>query len=285
MSSGITKSRPSASAAACAARYQASAPRVEMPTPIAGWRRVSSTIVHRVVEQRVVDADRLDRVLQRAHGREVDDRLEPRDRIAAGALAEQLALDRLLRVAERDAQQEPVHLRLGQRVRAVVLGRVLRRDHHERPSSWCVASSIETWPSLIASSSADCVRGVVRLISSASTTFAKIGPGLSSNTLPLLVVDRHADDVGRQQVARELDATEGAAERRGERARERRLADARDVLDQQVAARQQRDHRGADRLGLAADDGRDRVLEPADRTDVGRRERRRRRRGRHVDSL
>ena len=38
--------------------------------------------------------------------------------------------------------------------------------------------STETWPSLIASSSADCVRGVVRLISSASTTLAKIGPGL-----------------------------------------------------------------------------------------------------------
>src|ERR1044071_7017256 len=51
-------------------------------------------------------------------------------------------------------------------------------------SSVWVVSSIETWPSLIASSSADCVRGVVRLISSASTMLAKIGPCRSSNTLP-----------------------------------------------------------------------------------------------------
>jgi len=44
-SSGMTNSRPAASAAACAARYQASAPRVDTPTDTAGCRRVSSTIV------------------------------------------------------------------------------------------------------------------------------------------------------------------------------------------------------------------------------------------------
>jgi hypothetical protein len=36
--------------------------------------------------------------------------------------------------------------------------------------------------SLIASSSADCVLGVVRLISSATMMLAKIGPGLNSNS-------------------------------------------------------------------------------------------------------
>jgi len=44
-------------------------------------------------------------------------------------------------------------------------------------SRW-VVPSIETCPSLIASSSADWVRGEARLISSASTTFVKIGPSL-----------------------------------------------------------------------------------------------------------
>jgi hypothetical protein len=38
-----------------------------------------------------------------------------------------------------------------------------------------------TWPSLIASKSADWVFGVERLISSASSTWLKIGPGLKSN--------------------------------------------------------------------------------------------------------
>jgi hypothetical protein len=42
-----------------------------------------------------------------------------------------------------------------------------------------------TCSSAIASSSADCVRGVVRLISSARMMFAKTGPGLNSNC-PLL---------------------------------------------------------------------------------------------------
>ncbi len=48
-----------------------------------------------------------------------------------------------------------------------------------------------------------------------------------------------ADDVGRQQVAGELDALIGQAERFGHRMRQRGLADAGDVLDQQMAARQQ----------------------------------------------
>ncbi len=41
--------------------------------------------------------------------------------------------------------------------------------------------STETWPSDIASSRQLCVRGVVRLISSASTRFANNGPGLKTN--------------------------------------------------------------------------------------------------------
>ena len=41
--------------------------------------------------------------------------------------------------------------------------------------------STVTWRSSSASSKLDCVRGVVRLISSARTTWAKIGPGMNSN--------------------------------------------------------------------------------------------------------
>jgi hypothetical protein len=55
--------------------------------------------------------------------------------------------------------------------------------------------------------------------------------------LPGLGVEhRDAGDVGGQQVARELDALVGQAERMGEGVRERGLADARDVLDEQVPA-------------------------------------------------
>ena len=47
--------------------------------------------------------------------------------------------------------------------------------------SGCDVRSTDTWKSFIASSSALCVRGVARLISSASSTFVNTGPGLNSN--------------------------------------------------------------------------------------------------------
>ena len=45
-----------------------------------------------------------------------------------------------------------------------------------------VTPSTVTWPSAIASSSADWVFGVARLISSTSRTFVKIGPGRNSKS-------------------------------------------------------------------------------------------------------
>ena len=47
--------------------------------------------------------------------------------------------------------------------------------------SWWLVPSAETWRSSIASSSADCVFGEARLISSASTMLANSGPGWKTN--------------------------------------------------------------------------------------------------------
>ena len=52
-----------------------------------------------------------------------------------------------------------------------------------RASMWVVPSTV-TCTSCMHSSSADCVFGEARLISSTSTMFAKTGPGLNSNSLP-----------------------------------------------------------------------------------------------------
>ena len=84
-------------------------------------------------------------------------------------------------------------------------------------------------------------------------TCAKIGPGWNLKAARVALVDRHAEDVGGQHVAGELDALEVQAERLGEHVRERRLADAGHVLDQQVAAREQARQREA-HLGLLAED-------------------------------
>ena len=125
------------------------------------------------------------------------------------------------------------------------------RSRRTARGSGCVAPSTVTWCSAIASSSALCVRGGARLISSASSTWANTGPGWNSELSRLRVEHRHADDVGRQQVGGELHALEAEPERRRQRMRERGLAQARQVLDQQVAAGQQRHERQPHFLRLA----------------------------------
>ena len=113
--------------------------------------------------------------------------------------------------------------------------------------------SIVTCRSCIASSSAACVFGGARLISSASRRFVKIGPGPELELGRALVVDRRAGDVRRHQVGRELDAREAERRRLRERARDQRLRQARVVLEQDVAVREQPEQDELERVALADD--------------------------------
>ena len=83
--------------------------------------------------------------------------------------------------------------------------------------------------------------------------FAKIGPVLELEFVELGIVHGNAKHVGRQQVARELNAMEVAVERSRQRMPECGLADTRNVFDQQVALREQRHDRQLDRFLLAFD--------------------------------
>ena len=100
-------------------------------------------------------------------------------------MAATLLVDDPALVPRRDSparlEEEAVELRFGERERTLVLDRVLRGEDEERSGSGRVTPSTVTCCSAIASSSADCVFGVARLISSTSTTFAKTGPGRNSN--------------------------------------------------------------------------------------------------------
>ena len=111
-----------------------------------------------------------------------------------------------------------------------------------------------TCRSCIASSSADCTLAGARLISSARTRLAKIGPVADGELAGLLVVDHGADEVGGQQVGRELDALEAGADRVGERPDGERLGQAGHALEQDVAAAEQADEDPLDHLALADDD-------------------------------
>ena len=109
----------------------------------------------------------------------------------------------------------------------------------------------------MASSSADCVLGGVRLISSASSMLAKIGPGTKVQVrrpvVGIFFDDVGAGDVGRHQVGRELDALEFQAQNLRQRADQQRLGGSGQAGDQAVAADEQRDHHLLDHFLLADD--------------------------------
>ena len=110
-----------------------------------------------------------------------------------------------------------------------------------------------TCRSFIASSSADCVLGVARLISSASRKLREHRTGLEFELLRVRVVNGDAQHVAGQHVGGELQAVEAGIDAARQRLRQSGLADARHVFDQQVPARQQAGERKAQHFRLAAD--------------------------------
>ena len=107
------------------------------------------------------------------------------------------------------------------------------------------------------SSSADCTLAGARLISSASRKLQNTGPSSVSNAARVRPVDARADEVGRHEVGRELQALERAAEHVGDGLDGQRLGQARDALEQHVAAGQQRHEHALEHRLLADDDALD----------------------------
>ena len=129
-----------------------------------------------------------------------------------------------VRIVDDMLEQESVELRLGQRVRALLLDRVLRRHDHEAVLQRVVhavdsSRRAPAWPA----AGRPWVFGGVRLTSSAKSTWVKTGPLVSTNResvkLKMLVPMTSPG----HQVWRELDSTEVEIEGRGEAARDHRL--------------------------------------------------------------
>ena len=142
-------------------------------------------------------------------------------------------------IAELDRHQEAVELRFGQRIGADLLDRVLRGDDEERIRQLARLAVLRDLPLLhrLEQRALRLRRRAVDLVGEHDRVEDRAR--MEAERLRPLVEDRHAEHVGRQEVARELDARVLEAERRRQRLRQRRLADAGDVLDQQVAAREQ----------------------------------------------
>ena len=97
---------------------------------------------------------------------------------------------------------------------------------------------------------------------------AKIGPRLHRERAARLVEDLRADDVGRQQVGRELDAVERGVDRLGQRAHRERLGQAGHALEQHVTAGEQADQQALDHVLLADDAPRDLLKDALDERRV-----------------
>ena len=142
-------------------------------------------------------------------------------------------------IAQLDRDEKAVELRFRQRIRADLLDGILRRDHEERVGQLARLAVDRHLPLLhrFEQRALRLRRRAVDLVGEHDRMENR--PGMEAERLRPLVEDRHAEHVGGQQVARELDARVIETERGGQRLRQRRLPDAGNVLDQQMAAREQ----------------------------------------------
>ena len=191
------------------------------------------------------------------------------------------------RVVHLDLHEEAVALRLGQRVDALGLDRVLRGQHQERrrqrvggaaDGHLALGHHLEQRRLHLGGCAVDLVD---------EHQVREDRPQLDVEGLPRRAVDPRAQDVARDQVGGELEADGRAADDGGEGLDGERLGDAGHALEQAVAAGEQRDGHPLDHAVLADDDLLDLEQRPLEHRagprDVGRGcTRRPARRARHV---
>src|SRR5664280_1133359 len=229
-----------------------------------------------VIHELAGHGDALGRGLRGSQLLERERRRERRQDTVGAAREEKAPLVLRRGIAERDAHEEAVELRLGERVRAEILHRVLRREDEERlgqrpgdavGGDGPLAHRLQERRLRLRRRAVDLVGQEHRREHGARVKLELLRPH---------VEDREAEDVGRQRVRRELYAMDADAERLAERRGERRLADARDVFDQEMAPREKTHDRvlhGRHRPAVGRAHGGD---EPPERREDGRRGRVRR---------
>ena len=169
-------------------------------------------------------------------------------------LTQHVLLGRSRGIADPHAQEEAVELAFGQRIRPFELERVLRGEHQkrrpERPrlavhGDLAVVHRFEQ-------GALGAGRGAVDLVG--QHDLGEERAGLEDELPARLMKDAGADQVAGEQVGRELDAVERTGQAAGQGLGQQRLADAGNVLEQQVAVGQQGDEREVDDVVLAQED-------------------------------
>ena len=158
-----------------------------------------------------------------------------------------------LGVADQDLEHEAVDLRLGQRICPLRLDRVLRR-HHEEGTRHRIGRVADRDLSLLhhlEQRGLHLGRGAVDLVGQQEV--AEDGPQLGVERAFAGPVDAGADEIGGDEVRRELDAGEAAAEHSRGGLDRQRLGETGHALDQQMALAEQADEDALQHLPLARD--------------------------------
>lgn len=191
--------------------------------------------------------DELHDVVRVGHRLEVVQRRDPAVHV------QHLQLGLRARITDGDPGHEAVTLRLGQRIGALHLDRVLRRHHHEGAGQF-VGLPVDGDLALLHRLQQRRLRlgrGAVDLV--ADHDLREDRAGLELEVPALLVVDGDPGDVRGQQVGRELDTPDRAVDGTCQRLGQHCLADAGDILDEQMSLGEQHCQRKPYDLRLALD--------------------------------
>ncbi len=274
-SSGSATRRPARTALARTAAWRWTVARGLAPSVTSGSSRVRAHDRDEVAGDVLRDDDAVDEPLQPQQPGRVEEWLDVFEHVRrhpAVGDREHLELVGFGRVVDRDAEEEAVELRGGQPEDALVLERVLRRDHDERHGQ-PVAAAVDRDVVLLHRLEQRGLRarlGAVDLVRKEDVREHRTG---RERPLPELD-DGLPRELARTRVRRELDARELDAQRAGERAGEQRLRDPGRALEQDVAARDGRRQQQLDRAAVPhdhlADLGRGLVEERLRRLGCGR---------------
>ena len=168
-------------------------------------------------------------------------------------------------VVHKDHEHEPVELRLGQRISALLLDGVLRRED-EKGLGQFVAHAAHRHAPLLHRLEHRGLRFRRRAVDLVRQNHVRKNRPVEELELPLaglriLIDDLRARDVARHQVGRELDALERQIDRLRQRGDEQRFRQPRHAHEQCVAPRENRDQHFVDHLVLSDDDLRELMLD------------------------
>src|SRR3954465_445302 len=185
----------------------------------------------------------------------------------AGGQRQDAVLLRLRRIVDDHVEHETIELRLGQRIGALLLDRILRREHEQRPLER-VADAVHghlVFLHRLEERRLCLRRRAVDFVGEDHVGEDRSGDeaDLAATADPILLDHLGADDVRRHQVGRELDAVELQMNRLRQALDQQRLRQPRHAAQQHVAAGKKRGQDLPDHRLLADNRAAELVSQPA----------------------